>query len=103
MKLCKVPTFFSLLAKTLTIFFQPVYVQLFSYFFFQNSSIESKPENGESNKSATELEEGEVEPATHKESSSPVSENFYDKKKSFSDTISCEGMLNFSSSSFPIS
>ena len=62
----------------------------------QKSSIESKPENGESDKSATELEEGEVEPATHDESSSPVPENFYDKKKSFFDTISCEGMLNFS-------
>jgi len=56
----------------------------------QKSSIESKPENGESDKSATELEEGEVEPATHDESSSPVPENFYDKKKSFFDTISCE-------------
>jgi len=56
----------------------------------QKSSIESKPENGESDKSATELEEGEVEPATHDESSSPVPEQFYDKKKSFFDTISCE-------------
>ena len=63
---------------------------------FQKSSIETKPENGESDKSATELEEGEVEPATHDESSSPVPDNFYDKKKSFFDTISCEGMLNFS-------
>merc|ERR1712008_627482 len=56
----------------------------------QKSSIESKTENGESDKSATELEEGEVEPATHDESSSPVPEIFYDKKKSFFDTISCE-------------
>ena len=69
--------------------------KFFYYLFFQKSSIESKPENGESDKSATELEEGEVEPATHDESSSPVPENFYDKKKSFFDTISCEGMLNF--------
>ena len=45
----------------------------------------------------SEVEEGEVEPATHDESSSPVPENFYNKKKSFFDTISCEGMLNFSS------
>ena len=73
-----------------------VLINCFSYF-FQKSSIESKPENGESDKSATELEEGEVEPATHDESSSPVPENFYDKKKSFFDTISCEGMLNLSS------
>merc|ERR1711934_663944 len=67
----------------------------------QKSSIESKPENGESDKSATELEEGEVEPATHDESSSPVPENFYDKKKSFFDTISCEATEKSKSGSRP--
>ena len=45
----------------------------------------------ESDKS--EVEEGEVEPATHDESSSPVPENFYNKKKSFFDTISCEELV----------
>merc|ERR1712088_800713 len=67
----------------------------------QKSSIETKPENGESDKSATELEEGEVEPATHDESSSPVPENFYDKKKSFFDTISCEATEKSKSGSRP--
>ena len=60
--------------------------KFFYYLFFQKSSIESKPENGESDKSATELEEGEVEPETPE----VEPEQFYDKKKSFFDSISCE-------------
>jgi len=53
----------------------------------QKSSIESKS-NGEAETPTTELEEGEVEPENHE--SSPVPEQFYDKKKSFFDSISCE-------------
>lgn len=54
----------------------------------QKSSIESKSANGDTDAPATEPEEGEVEPENHE--SSPVPENFYDKKKSFFDSISCE-------------
>merc|ERR1712142_1278395 len=54
----------------------------------QKSSIESKSANGDAETPATELEEGEVEPENHE--SSPVPEQFYDKKKSFFDSISCE-------------
>jgi len=54
----------------------------------QKSSIESKSANGDADTPATELEEGEVEPENHE--SSPVPEQFYDKKKSFFDSISCE-------------
>merc|ERR1712173_220038 len=54
----------------------------------QKSSLESKSANGDAETPATELEEGEVEPENHE--SSPVPEQFYDKKKSFFDSISCE-------------
>jgi len=54
----------------------------------QKSSIESKSANGDAETPATELEEGEVEPENHE--SSPIPEQFYDKKKSFFDSISCE-------------
>jgi len=54
----------------------------------QKSSIESKSANGDADTPAPELEEGEVEPENHE--SSPVPEQFYDKKKSFFDSISCE-------------
>lgn len=54
----------------------------------QKSSIESKSANGDADTPATELEEGEVEPENHE--SSPIPEQFYDKKKSFFDSISCE-------------
>merc|ERR1712079_747989 len=55
----------------------------------QKSSIEAKSANGDAAETpATELEEGEVEPENHE--SSPVPEQFYDKKKSFFDSISCE-------------
>ena len=67
------------------VFKQIVLLKLFFLFFFSFRKVEF--ENGESEKSATELEEGEVEPATHDESSSRVPKNFYDKKKSFFYTI----------------
>merc|ERR1711962_1192698 len=54
----------------------------------QKSSLESKSANGDAETPATELEECEVEPENHE--SSPVPEQFYDKKKSFFDSISCE-------------
>lgn len=57
----------------------------------QKSSIESKA-NGETTTStdapeSTEVEDGEIEPAA---ATDDVSEVFYDKKKSFFDSISCE-------------
>lgn len=59
----------------------------------QKSSIESKA-NGETASTddpaapSTEIEDGEIEPSAG--DSSPVPEVFYDKKKSFFDSISCE-------------
>jgi len=54
------------------------------------SKIETKSANGDADAPATELEEGEVEPAENHESSPVPEPAFYDKKKSFFDSISCE-------------
>lgn len=53
----------------------------------QKSSLETKA-NGETDIENNEVEEGEIE--TEKQTTPVASENFYDKKKSFFDSISCE-------------
>merc|ERR1711953_1397134 len=55
----------------------------------QKSSLETKAANGETDVENNEVEEGEVETET-KMTSEPKEEVFYDKKKSFFDSISCE-------------
>lgn len=55
----------------------------------QKSSLETKAANGETDVENNEVEEGEVETET-KTTSEPKEEVFYDKKKSFFDSISCE-------------
>merc|ERR1712226_312551 len=57
----------------------------------QKSSLETKAANGETDVENNEVEEGEVtETETKTTSSEPKEEVFYDKKKSFFDSISCE-------------
>merc|ERR1739844_653877 len=56
----------------------------------QKSSLEPQSEVGETEASGNnELDEGEADDQENQESL-PVQENFYNKKKSFFDTISCE-------------
>merc|ERR1711884_218652 len=55
----------------------------------QKTTLETKAANGETDVENNEVEEGEVETET-KMTSEPKEEVFYDKKKSFFDSISCE-------------